>query len=383
MATRMLGRAVFGAFSRSVTPAGARSCCNASRVTQNSSRIHWIAAGIGFAGSAYVFGVSNTNNAASSFDDLRRITVKGTEYLIEDEQWANIVPPQFTVSRKVDGPTDLPGVRLTLFQYQTCPFCCKVRAFLDFVGVPYDVVEVDPVLRQQIKFSTYRKVPILLLQEGDNCWQLNDSTVIISILQSYLLNKNDGIRKYLGLYRPVKTKDDSGKQVTEVYNKYNIMFGVSQPDMKAIQEEIRWRKWADEVLVHVLSPNVYRTREEALQAFNYFSEAGDWERLFPAWERYMVIYVGATAMYFVGKRLKRKYNLKDDVRLSFYDECTKWVRNLKGKTFAGGEEPNLADLAVFGVLNSVEGCSAFQDVLQHTKIQRWYDDMKKVTRRSE
>lgn len=71
---------------------------------------------------------------------------------------------------QVNGPTVLPGIRLTLFQYQTCPFCCKVRAFLDFVGIPYDVVEVDPVLRQQIKFSTYKKVPILLVQEGENCW---------------------------------------------------------------------------------------------------------------------------------------------------------------------------------------------------------------------
>ena len=38
------------------------------------------------------------------------------------------------------------------------------------------------------------------------------------------------------------------------------------------REERKWRKWADDVLVHVLSPNVYRTREEALQAFNWFSE---------------------------------------------------------------------------------------------------------------
>jgi microsomal prostaglandin-E synthase 2 len=36
--------------------------------------------------------------------------------------------------------------------------------------------------------------------------------------------------------------------------------------------ERQWRKWADEVLVHTLSPNVYRTKEEALQAFNWFSE---------------------------------------------------------------------------------------------------------------
>lgn len=38
------------------------------------------------------------------------------------------------------------------------------------------------------------------------------------------------------------------------------------------RHERNWRKWADDVLVHTLSPNVYRTREEALQAFQWFSE---------------------------------------------------------------------------------------------------------------
>lgn len=37
--------------------------------------------------------------------------------------------------------TDL-GVKLTLYQYVTCPFCCKVRAFLDYKGINYDIVEV-------------------------------------------------------------------------------------------------------------------------------------------------------------------------------------------------------------------------------------------------
>lgn len=42
----------------------------------------------------------------------------------------------------------------------------------------------------------------------------------------------------------------------------------------------------------------------------------------------------------------------------------------------GGKEPNLADLAVYGVLNSIEGCTAFNDLLINTKIKRWYLSMK-------
>lgn len=59
-------------------------------------------------------------------------------------------------------------LQLTLYQYKTCPFCSKVRAFLDFHALPYQVVEVNPVRKAEIKFSSYRKVPILLAQEGDS-----------------------------------------------------------------------------------------------------------------------------------------------------------------------------------------------------------------------
>lgn len=73
------------------------------------------------------------------------------------------------------------------------------------------------------------------------------------------------------------------------------------------RNERKWRKWADNVLVHTLSPNVYRTFEEALQAFNWFSEVGEWEKHFPTWERYLMIYVGASAMWLISKRLKKRY----------------------------------------------------------------------------
>jgi len=73
-------------------------------------------------------------------------------------------------SPQVINPADKSGLKIILFQYTTCPFCCKVRAFLDFYGFSYDIVEVDPVLRQQIKWSKYRKVPIVLIQRDDGSY---------------------------------------------------------------------------------------------------------------------------------------------------------------------------------------------------------------------
>jgi hypothetical protein len=43
----------------------------------------------------------------------------------------------------------------------------QARAFLDYFGLSYDVVEVNSVLRTQVKWSTYKKVPILVVEAGD------------------------------------------------------------------------------------------------------------------------------------------------------------------------------------------------------------------------
>jgi hypothetical protein len=36
-------------------------------------------------------------------------------------------------------------------------------------------------------------------------------------------------------------------------------------------------------------------------------QVGDWEKHFSAWERYLVVYVGAYAMWIIGKRLKKRW----------------------------------------------------------------------------
>ncbi|XP_059481403.1 prostaglandin E synthase 2 [Neocloeon triangulifer] len=289
--------------------------------------------------------------------------------------------PDIPPSRRIVSPTDNHNLHLVLFQYQTCPFCCKVRAFLDYHGFSYDVIEVNPVMRQQMRWSTYKKVPILLAKVDEGYQQMNDSSVIISVLTSFLHNPKDGLSAALSFYPSIDYKDDEGNVKSEVLNRHFLMFGENLPKDKtkeSISEERKWRKWADEVLVHTLSPNVYRTKEEALQAFNWFSEVGDWEKHFSKWERLIVIYVGAMAMWMIGKKLKKRHNLKNEVRLSLYDECNFWLKELNQKKtpFMGGSQPNLSDLAVFGILNSIEGCDAFKDLETNTKIGPWYYGMK-------
>ena len=55
--------------------------------------------------------------------------------------------------------------QITLYQFASCPFCNKVRTFLDYYGLQYNIVEVDPLLKKEIKFSQHRKVPIVIIKD--------------------------------------------------------------------------------------------------------------------------------------------------------------------------------------------------------------------------
>jgi microsomal prostaglandin-E synthase 2 len=126
---------------------------------------------------------------------------------------------------------------VVLYQYDACPFCNKVKAFLDYHDIAYKVVEVNPMGKKEIKWSEYKKVPILVV-DGE---ALNDSTAIITEL----------------------TRRIEGENASAL---------AQEPGS---EEEEKWRSWVDEHLVHLLSPNIYRTPREALQAFDYLTTSAD------------------------------------------------------------------------------------------------------------
>ncbi|KAH0615582.1 hypothetical protein JD844_005028 [Phrynosoma platyrhinos] len=215
-----------------------------------------------------------------------------------------------------------------------------VRAFLDYHRLPYEIVEVNP--------------------------QLNDSSVIISAIKTYLISRKS-LEEIVSYYPPMKARNERGKEVTEYSNKYWLM------------EEMKWRKWADDWLVHLISPNVYRTPGEALASFDYIVREGKFGPVEGAFAKY----VGAAAMFFISKRLKSRHHLQDNVREDLYKAANDWVKAVgKHRMFMGGAEPNLADLAVYGVLRVMEGLEAFDDMMTHTNIQPWYHRMEAAIRQA-
>ncbi|CAH1435441.1 unnamed protein product [Lactuca virosa] len=215
---------------------------------------------------------------------------------------------------------------VVLYQYQACPFCNKVKAFLEYYDIPYKIVEVNPINKKEIKWSDYKKVPILMV-DGE---QMVDSTDII-----------------------------------------DKMFQRMHPDSVSEDEETqKWRGWVDNHLVHVLSPNIYRSPSEALESFDYITSHGN----FSFTERLVAKYAGAAAMYFVSKKLKKRHNISDE-RKALYEASETWVDALNGRQYLGGLEPNLGDLAVFGVLRPIRYLKSGKDMVENTRIGEWFTRM--------
>ncbi|KAK2982272.1 hypothetical protein RJ640_020824 [Escallonia rubra] len=231
---------------------------------------------------------------------------------------------------------DLIPKDVVLYQYEACPFCNKVKAFLDYYHIPYKIVEVNPISKKEIKWSDYKKVPILMV-DGE---QMVDSSDIVNKL-------------------------------------YQRIHPESPIDPDGDEEVTKWRRWVDNHLVHVLSPNIYRTTSEALESFDYITSHGN----FSFTERMVAKYAGAAAMYFVSKKLKKKHNITNE-RASLYEAAETWVNALDGREFLGGSVPNLADLAVFGVLRPIRHLKSGRDMVEHTRIGEWYTRMEGTMGRS-
>ncbi|XP_022832762.1 prostaglandin E synthase 2 [Spodoptera litura] len=347
-----------------------------SRLPKSTSKLTLVSASIGVLVGAGYGGYTHY-----------KVNVKKTFKPGETEEYAFLKEaPEYAAHYKIINDADTSNLQLTLFQYRTCPFCCKVRAYLDARGISYEIVEVDAVLRQAIKWSGYKKVPILLAKVDGGYQQLLDSTAIISVLETCLKDKSSELREIIKFYPVTKFVNETGNESTDIANKYFIMHQANVPDEKekALEvEERQWRQWADRVLVNTLSPNVYRTAGEALETFQWFEQAGGWRQFFPAWECTLMVYIGAAAMYMISKRLKTRHKIKDDPRESLYDAVNEWMGAVqsKGTPFLGGDKPNLADVTVFGVLSSIEGCTAFQDLKNNTAVEKWYYETKNAIER--
>lgn len=219
---------------------------------------------------------------------------------------------------------------MKLYQYQVCPFCCKVRSVLDYEKIPYDIIEVNPLNKREIQFSSdYKKVPILI----------DDDKKIV---------ESNDIIKYLA----------------DKYSKKNIF----SDDSEKRDRQEKWLKFADQELVIMLPPNIYRTMSEAFKSFDYISNKGN----FSAFQKKTIKYVGGAIMNMVAKKKIKEYNISDP-RASLKEVLDKITKELKENSYLGGDHPDISDLACAGVLNSVRDLDVWEFIESETpKIHEWF-----------
>ena len=75
--------------------------------------------------------------------------------------------------------------------------------------------------------------------------------------------------------------------------------------------------------------------------------------------------------------LKKRHGIEDE-RAALYEALDDWMQNAVGpkNAFCGGSEPNLADLAVFGVLRAAKTFDTFSDAMENTNAKPWYERMR-------
>nr|XP_043632919.1 prostaglandin E synthase 2-like [Erigeron canadensis] len=269
--------------------------------------------------------INNNNTPLNSFPPTPRSQLFDRINVVQNCARCHVASYSTATSAEVVDEKYVPN-DVVLYQYQACPFCNKVKAFLEYNDVPYKIVEVNPMNKKEIKWSDYKKVPILMV-DGE---QMVDSSEII-----------------------------------------DKMYQRMHPDSVSEDEETqKWRRWVDNHLVHVLSPNIYRSPSEALESFDYITSHGN----FSFTEKLVAKYGGAAAMYFVSKKLKKRHNITDE-RKALYEAAETWVYALAGRQYLGGSEPNLADLAVFGVLRPIRDLKSGKDMVANTHIGEWFARM--------
>lgn len=217
----------------------------------------------------------------------------------------------------------------TLYQYEACPFCWKVRVLMDYKGIPCKVEEVNPLNKKEIAFSEgYKKVPILIDADGR---QVNDSNEIMRHLDKLYPD------------RKLFTGDDQEKQ---------------------------WMDWSDQKLVRALPPLIYQSYGAAVSAFDYITKNGKFSWL----QQRMIKYSGAFVMTMVAKKSAKGQGISNP-QLHVIELLREWGAAVAKDDFLGGEKPNGADMSIYGVLKAIENLPSFELVKGNPQVYHWYQRM--------
>ena len=218
-------------------------------------------------------------------------------------------------------------------------------------------MEVNPLTKQELKpwSGDYRKVPIAVIDEE----QINGSEQIIETLLNMPY-----VQKHL---QSRLNYEYDGKDTTTAITMERFLKSESSQ---------KWMRYAVDDLAALLYPNICSTLGDSYDAFSYVKNVD----AFTSAQKISIQLLGSLAMYFAASRVKSKRNIADEKKalqeaLDKFEQEGLHDGNL---SFCSGlSVPDLGDLAMFGVLYSVNGLKAHTEsiLLRKGPVKEWYDRM--------
>ena len=216
-----------------------------------------------------------------------------------------------------------------LHMLYTCPFCWKVCGLLEHLNIPHERIQVNPMRTKKTLPSApeWNKVPVWV--DSNNEVHV-DSTPIMKHIDSM---HNEG---------KLWSSDDE-------------------------ERRDKWMDWVDLHMSKATIPILYgslgsalktTTRVSKLEKFGFFSK-----RLY-AW-------AGFPIMWGIIARKRVKKDGRTPKKL-WHDLLSEFTEQFQGKTFFGGDSPDLIDLAAFGYVRSISPYPQFSQIEDHEAGMNWY-----------
>jgi len=230
------------------------------------------------------------------------------------------VQPDKVPERAIDG-------KPTIYTYATCPFSLKVKSLLKSRGIEFSNVEVDPMKKTELQWSDWKMVPVFVDIDGTH---VNDSNDIL-----HYIDENNG-------------------------NKF--------PRDGEDTEQDKWMNFSNEILGKSIVAVIYKNYLTSLHALDYVTKVDK----FSLKDRIVSKWLGAVIMRMIGRSRAKMFD--QPPRTNLQTQLDSMSSGIKGGFF-GGEDPNGADFANYGILRSMQGLNGFDIVESHGVIWPWYNRM--------
>jgi glutathione S-transferase len=225
-------------------------------------------------------------------------------------------------------------MQATLYQFELCPFCHKVKAGLDLKGIAAQRVEVNPMNKKELPElpeGAPKKVPVIEV-DGRIIY---DSTDILMFL--------DEARPDVQPFMPT--------------------------DEAARAKAVKIEQWVDDELTFSLPTVIYGTWGEAAKAAQVTARTSN----FGFVQNIAVRAGGSLIMHQVCKKILKKRGKTDGHAwmAENLDQIETWLDD----DYLAGSAVSLADVAVHGALTCVKEFPVFETIMSRPKLATWYNRM--------